>query len=180
MTYFVAFPHSILYLLARIAEYVFRFPATAVFLNPKVFIKNFAMGWRSHAHIWSAACFTVLLRGIINGGGLRCTNIQCSGINPFSLHWVKPSKKVVTVGRIPEQRLLFTPFFFCRNWTCSLRSNKSRLRPSGRGTSDSGGETRTKLWCLHLVSFRGNTAGSGCWQLALLSSSTYPSLDGSW
>jgi len=111
MTYFGAFPHSKLYLHARIAEYVFRLPATAVFLNTKVVIKNFAMRWRSYAHIWSTAYFTILLMGTINGGGLRYANIRCSGINPFSLHWVKPCKKVVTAGGIPEQRLLFVPSF---------------------------------------------------------------------
>ena len=164
MTYFGAFPHNKLYLHARIAEFVFRFPPPAVFLNPKVFIKNIAMVWWSHAHIWSIAYLAVLLIGIINGGWLRYINIQCSGINPFSVHFVKPCKKVVTVAGIPEQRLMFAVSFW-PNWTC--------------GTSDCRVETRTKCWYLHLVSFRGNTTCSGCWQPALLSSNTYPPLDGS-
>jgi hypothetical protein len=81
------------YLHARNAEYVVWFSPTAVFLNPKVFIKNFSMGWRSHANIWSIVYFTLLLIGIIKGGGLRYTNIQCSGINLFSVHFVKRVKK---------------------------------------------------------------------------------------
>jgi hypothetical protein len=64
-------------------------------------------------------------------------------INAFCLHFVKPCKKVVTVAGIPEQVLLFALWFF-RNWTCSLRSNRNRLRPSGRGTSDSRVEMRRK------------------------------------
>jgi hypothetical protein len=34
-----------------------------------------------------------------------------SGINPFSVHFVKPCKKVVTVAGIPEQVLLFALAF---------------------------------------------------------------------
>lgn len=162
------------------SQNMFRFPPTVVFLNPKAFIKNLSMGWRSHAHIWSSAYLTVLLTGIINGGGLRYTYIHCSGINPFRVRFVKPCKKVVTVAVIPEQVLLFALSFVLLKLACSLRSNKNRLRPAGHGTSDSRVETRTKCWCLHLVSFRGNTTCSGCWKLALLSSDTYPPLDGSW
>jgi hypothetical protein len=43
----------------------------------------------------------------MNGGGLRYANIQCSGINPFSVRFVKPCKKVVAVAVIPQQVLLF-------------------------------------------------------------------------
>jgi hypothetical protein len=70
--------------------------------------------------------------------------IHCCGISPFSVHFVKREKKSNESNRCTRTNAAVRIFFRSVKLGLFTAQQQKQVRPSGRGTNDSRGETRRK------------------------------------